>query len=146
MFSKTETDLQLVKKLYHRCVNAGLEFDWGYDHSPKAILRECNERKRYEYGEILKMRDSFKEQGYPGDTDGLLRTLCSLLEFSANASDEDLQAMIHQTNENRERFNYIHNLRLSPWAYLVYIAGRDRLDCIAARERLRRVHRERRLL
>ncbi len=142
----TQTDLQLAKKLYHRCDNAGLVFHRDYRNDLKAILRGCYERQLYEYSKIAEMGRSLEEEGIEANIGELIRKVSSLLEFSANASDEDLQAMIHQTNENREYFNYTHNLRLSPWAYLVYIAGRDRLDCIAARDRLRRVHRERRLL
>ena len=121
-----QTDLQLVEKLYHRCVDAGLLFNWSRDHSPEAILQGCRERERYEYDAIARMCHTCKEQGIEADESKFIRQVSSLLEMSANASDEDLHAMVKQTNKHREYFNYTHNLRLSPWAYLVYIAGRDR--------------------
>lgn len=121
----TQTDLQLAEKLYCRCVNAGLVFNRDRRNDPEAILQGCRERWRYEYGEILRMHDSLKAHGIEPSTSESIRRLSSLLEMSANASDEVLQAMIHQTNTNRAYFNSIHNLGLSPWAYLVYIAGRD---------------------
>lgn len=120
-----QTDLQLVEKLYRRCVDAGLVFNPNRRNDPEAILQGCRERERYEYDAIARMCRTCKEQGIEADENKFMRQVSSLLEISANASDEVLQAMIHQTNTNRERFNYIHNLGLSPWAYLVYIAGRD---------------------
>ncbi len=124
MFNNQTSSLQLIEKLYRRCTNAGLVFDHR-DNDPEAILRGCREREQYEYGAIIRMHRNLKAQGIEANTSELIRRVSSLLEMSANASDEDLQAMVYQTNENREYFNYTHNLRLSPWAYLVYIAGRD---------------------
>jgi hypothetical protein len=74
--------------------------------------------------DLDKMR-TCKEHGIEANESKLMRQISSLLEMSANASDEDFQAMVYRTNTNREYFNYTHNLRLSPWAYLVYVAGRD---------------------
>ena len=123
----TQTDLELVKKLRYRCVNAGLLLDRNRNNDPEAILRGCRERERYEYGEILRMHGSLKEHGIEANTSELICKLYSLLEKCANASDEDLRVMVEQTNANRARFNDTHLLALSPWAYLVYVAGRDRL-------------------
>ena len=120
-----QTVHQLVEKLYRRSVNAGLIFNWDCRHDPEAILQGLRERARYEYDATIKMCRTCKEHGIEANESKLIRQISSLLEMSANASDEDFQAMVYRTNTNREYFNYTHNLRLSPWAYLVYVAGRD---------------------
>lgn len=118
-------DLQFAKKLHYRCVKAGLVFNPDCRNDPEAILQGCRERWRYEYDAIVKMCRTCKAHGIEPNTNELIRQISSLLEMSANASDEDLRAMVYRTNTNREYFNSIHGLRLSPWAYLVYVAGRD---------------------
>ena len=130
-------DLELVKKLFSRCVSAGLKFEdeffeKRYSRDPRRILKECYARALCEcesslefYDRTLKKLTTDAEWGElrkQNTCNSIIRTL-QMLEKCTNASDEVFQYMVQSVNENLSWYNASWHLNLSPIVFLVYLVA-----------------------